>query len=426
MGQYLLDADDPVPGRLRAVTRVVVVGAGIVGAAVARELAVRGVARDAARPRRRVSSGTTGLGEGNVLCGRQGRGAGARPGARRAGALRRARGAARRRGAHPPQGRADRAPGRGDVGGRAGPARAPGVPGARLLDAGEVRAPEPELTGPMHGASLFPGDLQCDPRAIARALAREAGAARRGARGLRGRGDRVRRRGVAPRRCGERVAARAVVLAAGPWSAPLAASAGLPLPLEPRKGQLVRLAAPAARLDPAQGRRRLLPGRRRRRRRRPRGLHRRRDHVGGRRARRLVARAARVRHVGRPGAERRAARARRAAVPRPARAARRRAPGPACARGSPTTSPRSARRAASPASGSRPATKAPASRSARSPAACSRSSTPASPARRPRPVHPGPLRRQNALSFVVYGSQRSPDGVTTSSWVMPRGDWAAR
>ena len=37
-----------------------------------------------------------------------------------------------------------------------------------------------------------------------------------------------------------------VVLAAGPWSAALARSAGLDLPLEPRKGQLVRL---AGRLD---------------------------------------------------------------------------------------------------------------------------------------------------------------------------------
>ena len=44
---------------------------------------------------------------------------------------------------------------------------------------------------------------------------------------------------------GDTLPARAVVIAAGPWSAPLAAGAGLDLPLEPRKGQLVRLAAPA-------------------------------------------------------------------------------------------------------------------------------------------------------------------------------------
>ena len=59
----------PLPGRLRAVRprEVAVVGAGIVGTATARELAVRGVdvvLLDAGE----VSGGTTGLGEGNVLC----------------------------------------------------------------------------------------------------------------------------------------------------------------------------------------------------------------------------------------------------------------------------------------------------------------------------------------------------------------------
>jgi glycine/D-amino acid oxidase-like deaminating enzyme len=66
-----------------------------------------------------------------------------------------------------------------------------------------------------------------------RAGADEAGAARADA-----------RRVVGVIADGERIAARAVVIAAGPWSAPLAASAGHRLPLEPRKGQLVRLAAP--------------------------------------------------------------------------------------------------------------------------------------------------------------------------------------
>jgi glycine/D-amino acid oxidase-like deaminating enzyme len=48
------------------------------------------------------------------------------------------------------------------------------------------------------------------------------------------------------------------VLAAGAWSRPLAETAGLPLPLEPRWGQLVRLAAP--RREPPLIRRKVVDG----------------------------------------------------------------------------------------------------------------------------------------------------------------------
>jgi glycine/D-amino acid oxidase-like deaminating enzyme len=223
------------------VTDVAVVGAGIVGAAIARELAVRGVAVTLL-DRGAVSSGTTGLGEGNVLC--SDKDAGPELELTRAGLAlydeldQRLGDEARirRKGAllvHPD---ADTW--------AAEPARVErvGIAEARLLEPAEVRVLEPELTGPLHGASLFPGDLQCDPRAIARALCREARAA--GADVREGCPVTAVEPGAAHTAAGV-VAADHVVIAAGPWSAPLAASAGIALPLEPRKGQLVRLAAPA-------------------------------------------------------------------------------------------------------------------------------------------------------------------------------------
>jgi D-hydroxyproline dehydrogenase subunit beta len=242
----------------------VVVGAGIVGCATAWELARRGV-RVCLVDRGEVSSGTTGLGEGNVLCSDK------RPGPELSLAtnglamydeieeLLGEEAGIRRKGAlvvhsDPGSWAAEAA--------RLEGLRAAGV-NCSLLSAEDLREAEPALTGPALGASWFPDDLQCGPAAIARALARLATA--RGAVVLTRRevfsivlnggdqdgvrhvsGDMVRFRDGPPRVVGVSTAdgtirASRVVIAGGTWSASLARTAGLDLPVEPRKGQLVRL-----------------------------------------------------------------------------------------------------------------------------------------------------------------------------------------
>jgi glycine/D-amino acid oxidase-like deaminating enzyme len=219
---------------------VAVVGAGIVGTATARELAVRGVdvvLLDAGE----VSGGTTGLGEGNVLCSDKDAGPELElclRGAELYDELEERLGVSariRRKGAlvvHTDAATWAAEPARLER------LRAASVT-SRLVAADEVRELEPELTGHLYGASLFERDLQCDPRAIAHALAREAVEAGAQVR------TQSRAAAIEPGHVvladGERIEAGAVVIAAGPWSAALAESAGLLLPLEPRKGQLVRL-----------------------------------------------------------------------------------------------------------------------------------------------------------------------------------------
>jgi D-hydroxyproline dehydrogenase subunit beta len=223
---------------------VVVVGAGIVGAATAWELHARGV-DVALLDRGDVSGATTGLGEGNVLCCDKAPGpeldltvaglrvydeveeaVGEAARIRRKGALVVHRGEASWAGEAV----------------RVEALRAAGAHGY-LVEVDEVPRMEPELTGELAGAAFFPADLQCAPRAIARALAEQVPRVHTGVEveAVVVEGERV----TAVRTSEGVLACTAVVIAAGPWSRPLAEAVGVALPLEPRKGQLVRLAAPA-------------------------------------------------------------------------------------------------------------------------------------------------------------------------------------
>jgi len=189
---------------------VVVVGAGICGAATAFFLAERGV-DVLLLDRGTVSGATTGLGEGNVLvCDKH-------PGPERDLAL---------------------------VGrelwtqlGERFPAARVTPKGALLLghrDGVEVAEREPALA-PGVRALAEPGDLQVDPSGLTRALAAHVRVRVR-------EGAEVASvaRGAVVLADGERVACEHVVVATGPWAAQLTG-----LPVEPRKGQLVALAAPA-------------------------------------------------------------------------------------------------------------------------------------------------------------------------------------
>jgi glycine/D-amino acid oxidase-like deaminating enzyme len=185
----------------------IVVGAGICGAAAAFFLQERGL-EVLLLDRGRVSSGTTGVGEGNVLvCDKP-------PGPERELALlgrelwielgeRFPAARVTRKGAllldHPD----------GSDGGALEPALAPGV---RVLHE--------------------PDDLQVDPGAFTRALAA-------GLNVREGAAVASVEQGRVTLEDGERLACEHVVVATGPWAAALTR-----LPLEPRKGQLVALATP--------------------------------------------------------------------------------------------------------------------------------------------------------------------------------------
>jgi len=116
-----------------------------------------------------------------------------------------------------------------------------GVPGT-ILSRQELHAEEPALAPDIAGGALFPEDGQVEPRYATAALV-EAGRRH----GLRVRTDTAVRRlhlGPAGRveaveTAGERIPAGVVVLAAGVWTREIAATAGLEVPVHPRKGHVV-------------------------------------------------------------------------------------------------------------------------------------------------------------------------------------------
>ena len=185
----------------------IVVGAGICGAAVAHFLAARGRSV-LVLDRAGISAGTTGLGEGNVLVGDK------PPGTERELATA-GRELWERLGERFPAARVTRK-------------------GSLLLDTPDghdLSGIEPSLAAGILGV-CEPADLQVDPAGLTHALL-EGIEVRAGADVVAVDAGEVRLAG------GERLGARDVLVATGPWAATLTG-----LPVAPRKGQLVALAAP--------------------------------------------------------------------------------------------------------------------------------------------------------------------------------------
>ncbi len=119
----------------------------------------------------------------------------------------------------------------------AGDQRAAGVESV-AVPAGELVEHEPALAGDLAGGYLYPQDMQLQPMLGAAALlrlARDAGAAvltGEEVTGLLRDGDRV----TGVRTAVRDVPAGAVVNAAGTWAGQVAALAGVPLPVAPRRG----------------------------------------------------------------------------------------------------------------------------------------------------------------------------------------------
>ena len=124
---------------------------------------------------------------------------------------------------------------------RAATLSALGVAG-EVLDAAALREEEPHSAPDLPGGVLYPGDAQLEPRLATAALVRAA--QRAGVRLLQGTDVEGIERGgdgraTAIRTAGGRIPTGAVVVAAGVWTPVLLATAGLHVPVTPRKGQVL-------------------------------------------------------------------------------------------------------------------------------------------------------------------------------------------
>ncbi|MEU4525242.1 FAD-dependent oxidoreductase [Amycolatopsis sp. NPDC024027] len=230
-------------------TRVVVIGAGIIGAACARELALAGfdvLVLDRGRP----AGGTTSHGEGNLLVSDKA------PGAELALAQLSARlwpqvlaeiadddPRAAAATELDPKGGIVVATTEAGAGALLAFAEAQAAAGVRTerLDAADVAAAEPALTRELTAAVRYPEDAQVQPAAAALALL--GSALRHGARlrteaevtGAQVRGGRITGVHVA----GEVVEADVVVNAAGPWAGACSARLEAPIAVRPRRGEVL-------------------------------------------------------------------------------------------------------------------------------------------------------------------------------------------